>query len=344
MSTLLSGISHIHILTGQFTFWHGPAKLPDFAGPCALASFLERLAMAGLNDGLWAWQQPGNNNKLIDLQHQRRDPATPGDVKFEFFGCMAFRITTPAGVSIFIDPWRNGPAGGDGQFFRFEMPSFETDIGISTHAHFDHDALHLLQSGMLLDRLVGRFEFADLTIEGIADKHVCDYSGCLFNFNDYLLDRGVNPFPPNNTRGYDNTLVIINTGGLRILHWGDNRPNPPREVWDAIGEVDVIILPIDDSRHVLTKAQANETIARVKAKIAIPCHYFTRGLFRVVSTMLTADEWVSQRPSVTHLESGDVTLNPDALAGKLGHTLYFGQHLAFPLPEGSIRSADQVLV
>ncbi|ALM82266.1 MBL fold metallo-hydrolase [Bordetella sp. N] len=300
--------------------------------------------MAALNDGLWAWQQPGNNNRLIELQQRRGDATLAGDVKLEFFGCMAFRITTPAGLSIFIDPWRNGPAGGDGQFFRFEMPSFETDIGISTHAHFDHDALHLLQAGMLLDRPVGRYEFADVVIEGYADKHVCDYSGCLYNFTDYLIDRGVNPFPPNNTRGYDNTLILIKTGGLRILHWGDNRPDPSDAVWDAIGEVDVVILPIDDSRHVLTLEQANETITRLNAKVAIPSHYFTRGLFRVVSTMKTADEWVAQRPSVTHLDTATVTLSPASIADHKGHTLYFGQHLAFPLPEGAIRTREEVVV
>ncbi len=77
--------------------------------------------MADVNEGLWAWRQPGNNGRIIDFQSRGGDSKVAGQVGIEFFGCMAFRLTAPSGLSVFIDPWRNNPSGGDGQFFRFDI-------------------------------------------------------------------------------------------------------------------------------------------------------------------------------------------------------------------------------
>lgn len=283
--------------------------------------------------GLWSWKRGTNHNRIIDLQRQGPMEVREGDVRFEFYGGSAFRITSPVGVQLFIDPWRNLPAGQEGQFFLHQLPEVACDIGLSTHAHFDHDALHRLDAHMLLDRIVGEFRLADVRIWGIADKHVWDFSGCLFDFTTYLRDRGIEPAPPDNPRSFDNTLILIETGGLRILHWGDNRPDPPQAVWDALGEIDVALLPVDGSRHVLTYEQAEAVIDRVNAKVCIPHHYFTRGLVRLASTLMPADDWVDRQPDAVRLESATVALNPEQIRGLRGRVLHFGNHLAFDLPK-----------
>ena len=48
-----------------------------------------------------------NDNSLITVQKQGGDPARPGDIKIEFYGHDAFKITSPAGLTVLIDPWRN---------------------------------------------------------------------------------------------------------------------------------------------------------------------------------------------------------------------------------------------
>ncbi len=58
--------------------------------------------MTLINEGLTAWQQPENNNKLLNLQWQQLDRSW-GEVKIEFSGCLAYRITTPAGLTIMVD-------------------------------------------------------------------------------------------------------------------------------------------------------------------------------------------------------------------------------------------------
>jgi L-ascorbate metabolism protein UlaG (beta-lactamase superfamily) len=289
--------------------------------------------MSVVNEGLWSWKQTDNHNNVIELQRRGLLDDRPGNVKFEFYGGSAFRMTSPAGVTLLIDPWRNLPGGAEGQFFLHTMPEVKVDIGLSTHAHFDHDALHLLNSNMLLDRIAGVFRFADVTIYGIADKHIWDFSGCIYDFTRYLRDRGFDPAPPDNPRSFDNNMFVVETGGLRILHWGDNRPDPPDEVWSQIGRIDVALLPIDGSRHILTYDQAEAVMDRIEAKVCIPHHYFTRGLCRIASTLLPADEWVMRQPGHVYLDSASVTLNPVEIADFRGKVLCFGDHLNFELPK-----------
>ena len=81
-------------------------------------------------------------------------------------------LTTPTGLTLLLI-WRNH-RGEVGIGTLYDFPFCEVDVGLSTHAHFDHDNLHSIHASVLLDRLMGRFEFADFIINGFADKHVSD--------------------------------------------------------------------------------------------------------------------------------------------------------------------------
>lgn len=186
--------------------------------------------MTEIESGLQAWRQMSNHNRMIEMQHSAAisDPLTQGDVDVAFFGSSCFRITTPLGLTLMVDPWRNYPSQKWDWYFR-DFPRVAVDIGVSSHAHFDHDALHRLDAHVLLDRLIGTYQFADLRISGIAEKHATDSSGALYDFRRIIGEfQGIDITPPNNPRSWDHCLLLIETGGLRILHWGDNRHNPPK--------------------------------------------------------------------------------------------------------------------
>ena len=130
------------------------------------------------------------------------------------------------------------------------FPDVAVDIAASTHAHFDHDALHRPDAHVCLDRPIGTVHvFGDVKITGIADKHVSEAPpGSTYDWPEmYLKTSGIDARPPNNPRQFDNTIIIVEMGGMRIMHWGDNRPNPNPHVWEMIGQVDVALLPIDGS-------------------------------------------------------------------------------------------------
>lgn len=281
-------------------------------------------------EGLWAWKQSENNNRLIALQQGDAQGGPGADtIRLAYFGGSCFRLTTPLGLTLMIDPWRNPPWGG-WDWYLYDFPRAEVDIGLSTHAHFDHDNLHALHASTLIDRLVGRFEFGDVVITGIADKHVSDTSHNKYDWAG--LTQKLTPMetrPPHNWRSFDNSVLIFETAGLRILHWGDNRPDPPEEVWEMLGQVDIALLPIDGSPHVLSYDQIAAVRARLKPRITIPHHYFVWNVTHRASTLLPPDDWMARHPNARFTQSGEITLNVEEVRCQSDLALCFGTHVAF---------------
>lgn len=276
--------------------------------------------------GLTSWTSGNNNNRLIQIQNEGSTQAESAGVEVAYYSNSSFSITSPNGISVLIDPWRNDPSGAWGLWYRVDFPKAEVDIGMSSHAHFDHDALDKIDANMLLDRMAGSFELGDVKITGIADKHQCVAPGLVPWTEAVKQFEGREQIcAPTNARHMDNSLYIIETGGMRFLMWGDNRPEPPQEVWDKIGKVDVVFVPVDGSKHILDYAQADSVVAKSGAKIAIPHHYLVPETTFYTSTLLPATEWTKTH-EYTMLDAPSVTIKKSDLAGKNGHVYYFGSN------------------
>ncbi|MYE02524.1 MAG: hypothetical protein F4Y03_14875 [Alphaproteobacteria bacterium] len=284
--------------------------------------------MTELDTGLTAWQMTSNHNRMIELQADR-SPARDGPVEIAYFGSSAFRITSPKGVTVMVDPWRNHPSRRWDWYFH-DFPLTAVDIGASTHAHFDHDALHRLDAHVLLDRPIGRYEFADVAIRGIADKHATDSSAALYDFKKiHRAFGGANIEPPDNPRSWDNCLITVETGGLRILHWGDNRHNPPPEVWEALGRVDIALLPVDGSQHVMGFAMVEHIIDTLRPHIVIPHHYYIWDVVQRQSTLQPADAWVDRHAGAEKLDGPGRTYSIADVRSLDRAVHFFGDHVAF---------------
>jgi len=268
-----------------------------------------------------------NDNSLIAVQKHGGDPTRSGDVKIEFYGHNAFKITSPAGLTVLTDPWRNDPTGVYPKWFLNEFPPIRVDIVLSTHAHFDHDAIERPSGLVVLERLVGQFRLGDVEVVGLADKHKCQSTP------DHMLggtsrDSRVETCPPNNVIGFDNAIQIIETGGLRIGLWGDNRAVPDPSLDRYLMNVDVLILPVET---ILTSDEADAILRKYDPKAAIPSHYFIAGLNTDVSGLESADGWVHEHekihPSnVRRLDSAELKLSAVTLKGSHQRVYYFGNH------------------
>ena len=225
-----------------------------------------------------SWRLLENNNRLLGEQGGGGDAEEAGAVRITYYGHMAFKITSPQGLEVLVDPWRNDPSGAWGLWFPKPFPEIAVDIVLSTHAHFDHDAVYRPHAISVLERLAGRYEIGDLRVLGLADKHVCHAPG--WYKWDLAADEVDQDFcPPDNPLHMDNFIQVIETGGLRIAHWGDNRPQPAPYADDELQGVDVLILPIDESAHLLSEADIGDIIApatRGQHSAAVP----TGGPFR----------------------------------------------------------------
>ncbi len=284
--------------------------------------------MTDIDTGLNAWQFATNHNRMIALQADKTPPAD-GPVELAYFGSSAFRITTPKGITVMVDPWRNHPSHKWDWYFH-DFPITEVDVGVSTHAHFDHDALHRLDAHVLLDRLIGTYTFSDLTIHGIADKHATDSCCAIYDFKKiHKHFHGTDIEPPNNPRSWDHCLIVIETGGLRILHWGDNRAQLSDEIWDAVGDIDIALIPVDNSQHVIGFGAVNHIVDTLKPKVVIPHHYYIWDMVQRQSTLQTPSNWLAKYDNVDEIGGPTRTYTKESVVGLDGAIHYFGDHVAF---------------
>lgn len=269
------------------------------------------------------WTQSGNNNHVIELQEA--SSFADGAVGIDFYGHCAIKITSPGGATLLFDPWRDDPSGAWGLWFKNKFPETRTDITLSTHTHFDHDAIDRPNSTMVLDRMVGSFNFADVKITGFADKHACVAPGW-YPWTDALKEFGVDACPPNNVGHMDMVVYLIETGGIRTLIWGDNRHNPAPGFWDAIGEVDVLTLPVDGSEHILSYDMGNDIVEKLKPKVVIPTHYLSETTTYTLSTLQPADKWVKAQKSFKMLDGPSLSLAAADVKAMDREFMYFGHH------------------
>jgi L-ascorbate metabolism protein UlaG (beta-lactamase superfamily) len=268
-----------------------------------------------------------NNNSLIAVQKKGGNPTRSGVVKIEFYGHDAFKVTSPAGLTVLTDPWGNDSTGLYPKWFVREFPAIRVDIVLSTHAHFDHDAVERPKGLMVLERMVGQFKLGDIEITGLADKHKCEATPA-DKPDSASADLHVETCPPNNVIAFDNAIELIEAGGLRIAIWGDNRATPDPFLDQYLKNVDVLILPIES---ILTRAEVDAIVGKYDPKAVIPAHYYVTGLTTDVSGLESADGWVNYQEKVHHadvrrLDRPDLTLNAAELKGSHDRVYYFGNH------------------
>ena len=265
-----------------------------------------------------------NNENLRKLQKEGITESK-GMVHIDYFGHSCHRITSPKGMSILIDPWRNDAAWG--LWFPKDFPEITVDLALSTHAHFDHDALHLPKARMTMERPIGTFTLADVRITGLGDKHLSHSVGKT-RWTDVQKDFNENFAPPNNNMHMDNCIVVVECGGVTVVHWGDNRPNPDAWVKKYLKslDIDVLIIPVDESEHILTYSQADEIMKTYFPALTIPMHYLLHGANTVLSTLQPAEPWVRTHSAVMDIGSHRLSLEKNQHEKNGKCVAYFGNH------------------
>jgi len=91
---------------------------------------------------------------------------------------------------------------------------------------------------------------------------------------------------------FDNAIQIVETGGLRVAIWGDNRAAPDPSLDHYLKNVDVLIVPIES---ILTRAEVDAIVQKYDPKAVVPAHYFLNGFTSPVSGLESVDEWVKDQ-------------------------------------------------
>jgi len=221
-------------------------------------------------------------------------PQAPGGT-LEYIAHAAFLLRSPGGTEVLIDPYASAVWLG------YDFPEgLDPDALLITHPHYDHDGGRFRELPLWWDdtmRVIdapGGYEIGDVTVYGIRGKHADPY-GKEF--------------------GQRNTIMVMEVGGVRLAHIGDNAPLTAENI-AAMGRIDILMLPIDGDEHILSNQAVDDAITALGPKIVIPMHYRIPELEASEdspSDLGEIDPWLAGRANVQRRDSNRLELNPEAL-------------------------------
>lgn len=208
-------------------------------------------------------------------------------INVEYIAHAAFRIHSPDGKRIIIDPY------GSQIWLGYDFPKdLVTDAVLITHPHYDHDAGQSRgrpfpwPEKIRVLREPGNYIIGDISIQGVKGKHADPY-GKEF--------------------GQINTIWVIESAGLRIVHLGDNGPLSDEAI-EHIGRVDILMIPIDALYHILKEPEIQSIFDTLNPKVIIPMHYQIRELEPSPDSpknLGSIDPWLKGRKNVLRLENNE---------------------------------------
>jgi len=197
------------------------------------------------------------------------------NVKAHWLGHSAFKMESPAGSTIYIDPFLSqNPTTPD----EFKNPG-NVDYILLTHGHEDHvgdtvdianktgcsvisqvELSHLLKKHGLKEDLAvefnkgGTIEFDDFNVTLVSANHSSSYNG------EYAGEAG--------------GLVISFRDDIIFYHLGDTNIFADLELYGDLYEPDVIAVPMGDY-YTMGPKEAALSCELINAELAIPIHYGT---------------------------------------------------------------------
>lgn len=211
-----------------------------------------------------------------------------GKVKVSWLGHSGFKITSPQGKVIFIDPWFEGNPRAVGD----KDALGKGDFLLITHDHFDHagDAISVAnESGALV---ISIFEIAvDMKQKGLPESQIL-HGGNGMNIGGTVRFDGISftmvQAFHSSTLGTPVGYVIKLENGFTIYHAGDTGLFSEMAFFGELYKVDLAILPVG-SVFTMDGLQAAKALSLIKPKYAIPMHF---GTFPIQNQ--TADDFVEK--------------------------------------------------
>ena len=231
------------------------------------------------------------------------DRVAPG-IEVEYVAHAAFRLRDGNGTELLIDPFASRVWLG------YDWPGgIDPDAILVTHPHYDHDA--------------GRFR--EMPFPWGAETPVIDAPGT-HRLGDFTVTgvRGKHADPYGREFGQLNTPMLLEAYGLRIAHLGDNGPLAP-DVVEALGRVDVLMIPGDGVYHILSPEETAAVIAELDPRVVIPMHYRHPDLEEAEdapSDLGNVEPWLAGRGPVRFVGSHVTTLAAEALPARLEYLVF----------------------
>jgi L-ascorbate metabolism protein UlaG (beta-lactamase superfamily) len=182
-------------------------------------------------------------------------------MRIRWYGQAAVLLTSADGIRIFLDPFGEIPEEmlairrermPDFRFDYAPIAGVDADVLLVTHEHFDHAAVETIGGEPHVVRsTAGTFETPAGEVVGVASEH----------------DEAAG------TQRGPNTIFVFSLDGLRVAHFGDFGQTELRPAQrEAIGEIDVLFLPVGDGPTVGGE-RAAAVVRELRPRLVVPLHY-----------------------------------------------------------------------
>lgn len=226
---------------------------------------------------------------------QASQSGTPGATELVWYGQSAFKLTTPSGKVLWIDPWLQNPANPQG---KATLDSIDrADLVLITHGHGDHVGDAVAIGKKTQAKLVATYDLANalVSVLGYPKEQLGFDAAGNFGGKISLLDNDVEiAFVPAvhssavSTDGNPQPFYAGNPGGFwikvkngpTIYHTGDTDVFGDMALISQFGPVDLMLTCIG-GKFTMGPDRAAEAVKLVKPKMVVPMHY---GLFSLPGT------------------------------------------------------------
>lgn len=166
-------------------------------------------------------------------------------MNIKWLGHSCFALTESTGTVIVTDPYNAKDVG-------YHMPDVSATAVTVSHSHKDHDNISAVKGNPQIISSIGSYE-----IEGV---EICSFR----THHDDSMGA---------VRG-NNLVFTYRLDGVTVCHLGDIGEECSARIIDAIGAVDVLLIPVG-GKYTINAEIAKDYVDKLMPSIVIPMHYAT---------------------------------------------------------------------